>query len=224
MIRLAKFLALAGIASRREAEQLITAGKVLVNGKPHLELGRPIDENRDVVVFRGQPVRAEAKVYYLVHKPIGYLSANKDSYTDLVVTKLVPIQPKVYPVGRLDKDSSGLMLLTNDGDLTYQLTHPKFAVEKEYEVTTDKPVTAALLADLKKGVKLAEGLAVIDNGKIIGPKKFSLTLHQGWNRQIRRMLGHLGIGVVGLVRVREGNLKLGSLPVGKYKKITQPHL
>lgn len=224
MMRLAKFLALAGVASRREAEELILDGKIMVNGQPHQELGRQIDETKDVVTYRGKTIGAEQKVYYLVHKPIGWLSASKDSHSDQVVTALVPPKPKVYPVGRLDKDSSGLILLTNDGDLTYQATHPKFLVEKEYEVTTDKMVNAELLRALQQGIKLEEGLAVIDSGKIIGPKRISIVLHQGWNRQIRRMLGHLGYGVISLVRVREGRLRLGNLSAGKFKKIAKPYI
>ena len=133
---------------------------------------------------------------------------------------LVPAKSKVWPVGRLDKDSSGLIILTNDGELTHRLTHPSFLHEKEYLVTFDKTVKASLLSKLIKGVKLREGLAKVDKLKKINDTKLSLTIHQGWNRQIRRMFKQCGYQVIGLERIRIGKIKLGNLRPGQYIKLS----
>ena len=140
-------------------------------------------------------------------------------HADHLTIDLVPENPRVWTVGRLDKNSRGLIILTNDGALTEELTHPKFEHEKEYEVVVNKPVTKEFLRQMQKGVSLSEGLARADKIHQIGPKKFSLTLHQGWKRQIRRMCESLGYRVLDLVRVRIGKWKLGNLREGEYKKI-----
>lgn len=219
-MRLAKFLSLAGVSSRREAEKLISQGKVKVNGEIHKELGKQIDEDKDEVSFKGKVLKVDPKVYYLVHKPKGYLSSKKRFKQDKLVTDLVPKSPAVYPAGRLDKDSTGLIILTNDGDLALKLTHPRYQVKKDYLVTLDKELTPEVKNKLLRGIKLTEGKAVVDSVEEIKPKVCKLTIHQGWNRQIRRMFGKLGITVLELKRVKEGKIALGDLKPGEFKKLS----
>ncbi|MFA5126398.1 MAG: pseudouridine synthase [Patescibacteria group bacterium] len=217
LIRLSRFLSDSGSASRRQADKLIKAGQVTVNGVKVMSLGTKINPRLVKVSCRGKLVRSATKVYYLLNKPVGYICSVRDPHNPKTVLTLVPPQPKVWPVGRLDMDSSGLLLLTNDGDLTFQLTHPKFSVVKTYLVKVDKQVRSTDLIKLKQGIRLTEGLAKADQVSIQGQKALSLSIHQGWKRQIRRMLAGLGYNVVSLTRVQEGNLSLGNLAVGKYK-------
>lgn len=223
-LRLAKFLASAGVASRRQAEALILGGQVKVNGKIITHLPTKIDPEQDQVLVKGKIVKTANKVYYLLHKPIAYLSSAKDPHHQKLVTQLVPRQPKVWPVGRLDKDSRGLLLLTNDGELTFLLTHPKHAVAKVYQVEVNKKITAALLTQLKKGIRLEEGLAKADQVRKIADYKLELTIHQGWNRQVRRMLAQAGYRVTDLLRTQEGNLDLADLAVGKYRILSREEI
>lgn len=219
MMRLAKFLALAGVASRRRAEEIIRDGQVWVNGAPQKDLTKQIDETRDKVTYRNRRLQIEDKVYYLVHKPEGYISAASGRKGEKLVVDLVPPRPKVYPVGRLDKDSSGLILLTNDGDLAYRLMHPKFEIAKTYIVRLKKVISPASVERLLQGIPLEEGLAKADRVKLLQPKMIEITIHQGWNRQIRRMIGALGNEVLHLKRIQEGNLKLLTLKPGMFKPL-----
>ena len=222
MMRLAKFLALAGIASRRKAEELILSGKIKFNGQTHKLLSQTIDEQYDQITYGQRLLEIEKKVYYLLHKPEGYISAAAGKRGEKLVTDLVPSKPKVYPVGRLDKDSSGLILLTNDGDLAYTLMHPKFEIAKTYLVKTTKPITARAAQQFKNGVRLKEGMVKVDSVKKINNFSMEITIHQGWNRQIRRMIGHLDNEVIILQRIQEGSLSLGTLKSGEYKLIKPP--
>ncbi len=217
MMRIAKFLATAGVASRRAAEELVRAGAISVDGVTITNVATNIDPALSEVRVRGKVVSAERLVYYLVHKPAGYLSAAKAASGAKLVTQLVPKNPRVYPVGRLDKDSSGLIILTNDGALTLQLTHPKFEVAKVYEVELDHLCTPDLIRRLMKGVRMKEGKAFADAVERITARKIRITLHQGFNRQIRRMLGFCGYTAVSLKRISEGFLTLGELGEGKYR-------
>lgn len=217
LIRLAKFLSDGGIASRRQAEKFISAGQVFVNGVKVTSLGTKVDPKKDNVYFKGQLVKSTDKVYYLLNKPVGYICSVKDPHNKKTVLSLVPASPKVWPVGRLDMDSSGLLLLTNDGDLTFQLTHPKFVISKTYQVKVNKIISPADLSALKRGVRLTEGMAKFDRMELRGKQELVVSIHQGWKRQIRRMLASLGYQVMSLVRLSEGDLSLGDLPVGKYK-------
>lgn len=220
-MRLAKFISACGLASRRQAEVLVKAGKVLVNHKVVKELGTQINPQSDLVVVSGKVLKFEEKVYYLLNKPAGYLSSVKDPHEKKFVTQLVPSTYKVWPVGRLDKDSRGLLLLTNDGELTYLLSHPKHAVQKVYQVQLNKVIDNHLLATLKKGVHLSEGLAKVDNLKKIADNKLELTIHQGWKRQIRRMLAECGYQVTDLLRIKEGSLSIANIAEGKYKVLNK---
>ncbi|HRY63526.1 MAG TPA: pseudouridine synthase [Patescibacteria group bacterium] len=218
VINLTQAIAQSGLCSRRKAEEFIRLGQVEVNGQL-ASLGLKVDSLKDKIKVAGHSLASpDKKVYYVVNKPIGYTCTSSDRHAAKKITDLVPHVPKVWPVGRLDKDSRGLIILTNDGDLTYQLTHPKFEHVKEYLVILDKPITPELLLKLKQGVKLEEGVAKADSLKKVSPTKLSIVIHQGWNRQIRRMLGACGYRAVDLVRIRIGKIKLEELREGEYKE------
>lgn len=222
--RIQKVLSRAGVCSRREAEKFILQGKVKVNNSVAV-LGDKIEIGLDKIILNNNIIKTQNltshPVYYLVNKPKGYICTTKDRYAKKMITDLVPELHKIWPVGRLDKDSTGLIILTNDGDLTNKLTHPKFEHEKEYEVVVNKKITKDFLDKMEKGVKLKQGIAKVDKIKKIDDNKFNVVLHQGWNRQIRRMCGELGYGVVELKRIRIGNIKLGRLKEGEFKKISR---
>ncbi len=220
-VRLAKFISACGISSRRQAELLILEGRVKLNGKIVKEVATKIDPQIDKVTVNDEVLKFEEKVYYLLNKPIGFLSSAKDPHHKQMVTDLVPKKYKVWPVGRLDKDSRGLLLLTNDGDLTYLLTHPKHTVQKVYQIELNDKITPALLVALKKGVRLEEGLAKVDSVKKIADNKLEIVIHQGWKRQIRRMLAVLDYQVIDLLRLQEGKLSLKDLAPGKYKILSK---
>jgi len=224
MMRLQKFLAQAGIASRRQAEILITDGKVKVNGMVVTRLGTEIDETADEIEYRGKAVRPETKKIYLaLNKPVGYI-CSADSKQGKSVLSLVSVKERVYPVGRLDKDSSGLLILTNDGDFANEAMHPRFGKEKEYFVVCDRALSPKDQAVMEKGMRL--------EGKKLQPVKilsvshdsFRIILREGINRQIRRMLGRLGYTVLRLKRVRFGRLELGSLQTGQWRKISKAEI
>ncbi len=231
-LRLNKFLADAGICSRRKADEHISSGDVYVNGERGT-LGMKIDPEKDDVVFRRTPVRRrpEKLVYYAMYKPKGVVSTAADEKGRTTVTDLVPQQPRVYPVGRLDLTSEGLMLLTNDGELTHQLMHPSFAHEKEYELVVQIPegispreVKRRFEAGLQIEGKLMQADRVAPLRR--SPKRadvvtLQMVLHTGYNRQIRRMCEALDLSVVSLRRVRIGKLKLGKLGLkpGEYRQV-----
>lgn len=220
LVRLQKYLADCGIASRRVAETLILAGKIKINQAVVKELGVKIDPQKDVIQCYEKLVRLPAKpIYLMLNKPAGYITTVKDPQDRKTVMSLLPPNLKVHPVGRLDKDSSGLLILTNDGELTQQLTHPKYRHEKEYQVQVGGKIDSRWLGLLIKGVKLEEGMARADAVRQVGDDKFNIIIHQGWKRQIRRMTEAAGQRVVGLKRVRVGKLKIGALSSGKYRLI-----
>lgn len=232
--RLARYLAHAGIASRRHAEILIEAGRVRVNGQIVTTQGARIDPERDRITVDGKPVQSTAKlVYILLHKPVGYVSTASDPQKRPTVLDLLPAElrrQRLYPVGRLDIDTSGLLLLTNDGDFALHLTHPRYSMDKHYHaLVKGYPPTSALNA-LRRGVEIVE-----DNGEHhkTSPARVSiykqaggncwltLTIHEGHKRQVRRMLAATGYPVLQLVRVGIGSLELGDLTVGKWRYLTE---
>lgn len=220
--RIQKILSARGIASRRKAEEYILAGLVKVNGKV-AELGQKADPETDVIEVDGQVLRERADMlYYLLCKPVGVVTTNASTPDQKTVRELLPkdLQGKIVPVGRLDKDSEGLLLLTNDGVLAYRLTHPKFDHEKEYEVTTKDVITEGALEKLRKGVMI-DG-SKTKPAKIVktGPNLFRITLTEGRNRQIRRMTERVGGEVTKLKRVRIMNLEDNQLKTGKVRKLT----
>jgi pseudouridine synthase len=221
--RLQKILSQFGICSRRQAEEFILSGKVKVNDKI-AKLGDKADLQTDKITINNKVVEtshgASKFVYYLVNKPAGYLCSNRrHKKSDKLVIDLVPKEPRVWSVGRLDKESTGLIILTNDGEFTQKYTYPKFEHEKEYEIEVDKKITQDFLQHMKTGIELSEGIAKADEILKISENKFKIILHQGWNRQIRRMCHKLGYEVLELKRLRIGKIELGNLSEGKYKII-----
>lgn len=224
--RLQAYLAHAGVASRRKAEGLITSGHVFVNGQRATVLGTKVDPERDEVRVDDTVVKPQSFVYYALHKPIGYVSARTSPHDDQLVTQLVPADPPVVPVGRLDKRSSGLMLLSNDGAFINELTHPKFVHEKEYEIVVRCPAAEALplaLERLARGVRVNKERQAFDRFEIISQSgetaRLKVVLHTGKKRQIRRMAAAVGLAVDSLTRIRIGRLRLGDLKPGQWRAI-----
>jgi 23S rRNA pseudouridine2605 synthase len=228
MDRLQKILAHAGIGSRRQCEDLITAGRVSVNGRIVRELGTRVDPDRKICVD-GQPIKTERLVYWLLNKPRGYLCTNHDPARRPLAIDLVPqISQRVYTVGRLDEDSEGLLLLTNDGDLAHRLMHPRFGVEKTYLVMVAGSPSKEDMQQLLKGVWLSEGhvrARRVKRLKMQGESTWlRIVLSEGKNREIRRMLARLGHKVLRLRRTALGQVELGRLPSGKARRLSGPEL
>jgi len=230
LVRLNKFLAAAGVASRREADRLIEAGRVRVNGRAATELGAKVDDGRDRVEVDGRPVRREARsVYILLHKPEGYVTTLKDPEGRPTVRDLLPgLKARVFPVGRLDVSSSGLLLLTNDGELAYRLLHPRFEVKKTYvAVVLGEPDEAALEA-LRRGVFVdgkSTAPARVQIVRRAGPKSVvELEIHEGRKREVRKMLEAVGHTVVELTRTRFAGLTLKELGPGKWRELRPDEL
>lgn len=226
-MRLQKYLADCGVASRRNAEKLILEGKVKLNGTTITELGVKVDPDTDIVQYMGQTVKpAETLVYIMLHKPEGYVCTAKDQFDRPAVVDLVKDVPaRVFPVGRLDYDTSGLLLLTNDGDLTYRLTHPKHNIEKVYIAKIlGKPSPEAIEA-FKTGVDIGGYITAACNFEVLNSdEKHSnvrITLHEGKNRQVRKMCDAINHHVVFLKRIATGKLFLGELKRGQYRALTK---
>ncbi|MEJ2100997.1 MAG: pseudouridine synthase [Desulfobacterales bacterium] len=220
-MRLQKFLASAGVCSRRKGERIIKEGRVKVNGVSVSELGSKVDSDKDFVELDGQPVSVNFKpIYIALNKPKGYVSScyQKNQKT---VLDLVDIPERVYPVGRLDKNSTGLLLLTNDGHLHYRLSHPSFDHEKEYEVTVANPLPEGALRKLAQGLPLMGTKTRPARVKRISSRSFLIVLQEGKNRQIRRMIRKVGNQVTDLKRIRIANIKLGRLPAGRWRFIAK---
>lgn len=224
-IRLQKFLANAGICSRRKAEEYILEGKVKVNGKIICELGMKIDPAKDEIIFDGKDVKLENnKVYILLNKPIGYVTTVKEQFGRPVVTDLVKgVKEKVLPVGRLDMYTSGAIILTNDGDFIYRVTHPKYEVEKTYQVTVRGIVTDDEIEKLKNGVKIdnyISGKAKVKVLKIDEAKNISriqITIHEGKNREVRKMCKAIGKNVIALHRSKIESIDVKNLALGEWR-------
>ncbi len=220
-IRLQKFLSQAGVCSRRQGEEYILSGQVSVNGKIVSELGTKIDPDRDQVKFRGKSVTAaEEMIYIALNKPPGYVTSCEQP-GDKTVMQLVDIPERVYPVGRLDKDSVGLLLLTNDGRLHHRLSHPSFDHEKEYEVTVASPIPDTALARIAKGINIMGVKTRPAEVRRISPTSFRIVLKEGKNRQIRRMMEKVGNSVRTLKRIRISNIRLARLPEGTWRYLTE---
>jgi len=231
-VRLQKVLAAAGVASRRVSEQLIVEGRVEVNGRIVTELGSRIDPTTDLVAVDGVAVQLDpAKRYYMLNKPRGVVSSMRDEQGRPDLTGFTEeLEERVFNVGRLDAETSGLLILTNDGDLAHVLAHPSFGVEKTYIAKVQGRVTPQTLQKLKQGVELEDGLIRADRAKILqqqGDDRHSiveLTLHSGRNRIVRRMLDAVGHPVVDLVRRSFGPLNLGTLRSGAMRELTKVEL
>lgn len=227
-VRLNKYLANAGICSRREADTIIAAGTVKVNGKTVTELGTKISPG-DKVVYGGERVGNEKKVYILLNKPKDYVTTVKDPKATKKVMDIVKgaCKERIYPVGRLDRMTTGVLLLTNDGDLTEKLTHPSYNKKKIYHVFTDKNVTKADLDKLAAGVELEDGLIAADAVSYASPddkKQVGIEIHSGKNRIVRRMFEHLGYKVQKLDRVYFAGLTKKGLPRGHWRFLTSKEI
>ena len=218
-MRLQKFLSRAGICSRRKGEEYIKAGWVKVNGKIVTELGVKVDPERDAVEVDSDAIRSDsAPIYIALNKPRGYVSSCHQQ-NEKIVLDLLDISERVYPVGRLDKDSTGLLLLTNDGRLHHRLSHPSFNHEKEYEVTVAKPLPEGALRKLAKGLPMMGTRTRPARVKRISSRRFRIVLLEGKNKQIRRMVRKVGNQVVDLKRIRIANIELASLAPGSWRHL-----
>lgn len=228
-IRLDKYIANSGIVSRRKVKELIKNGEVLINGEGAKEQGQRIDPEKDKVEVLGKKLKKNANYNYVIlNKPLGVLSAAFDPEGRTTVTSLVKSNIRLYPVGRLDADSIGLILLTNDGELTHKLTHPKFHIPKTYEVLVKGKVSEYKLNLLRNGVVLKDGITSKAQVKILEEFKFTtkmeLIIYEGRNRQIRRMCGKLELEVLELKRVKIGSIELANLAPGKNRTLSQKEI
>ena len=217
--RLQKVLARAGIASRRASEEMIQAGRVTINGQI-AALGDKVADS-DRIELDGIPVLRDPNlVHYLLHKPRDVVSTASDTENRQTVVDLVPSTIRVYPVGRLDADSEGLIILTNDGDLTHRLTHPSFGVPKEYLVHVEGIPQRSALRSLREGIQLEDGMTAPAQVSMPDQRLLKITIHEGRNRQVRRMCAAIGHPVVRLVRVRIGPITDSSLTAGSWRELT----
>jgi len=220
-VRIQKVLAQAGLGSRRTCEELIDARRVRVNGEVAIP-GRRVDPEVDVVEVDGVQIGVKAGlVHYLLNKPAGVITTASDPQGRPTVLDLVPAEPRVFPVGRLDGDTEGLLLLTNDGDLTHRLTHPSFGVDKEYLVEVEGAPHRGSVRKLREGVELDDGMTAPAKVALLDDNLLRITIHEGRNRQIRRMCDAIGHPVVRLVRTRIGPLAERNLAPGEWRALTQ---
>ena len=220
-MRLQKFLSAAGVCSRRKGEEYIKAGRVAVNSQIVVELGTKIDPDTDIVLVDGNPVQSsQTLIYIALNKPRDYVTSCSHP-GEKIVLDLVDIPRRVYPIGRLDKDSTGLLLLTNDGRLHHKLSHPSFDHEKEYDVTVTKPISDGALGKMAEGLPMMETQTRPARVQRISTRRFRIVLQEGKNRQVRRMVRKVGNHVSDLKRIRVANIKLGRLAPGAWRHLTQ---
>ncbi len=217
-MRLARYLAHSGVASRRAAEELIRAGRVSVGNEVTTDPARDVDERSGVEVD-GRAVAPEPREVWAMNKPAGVVSTASEPGRRRAVTELVDSERRLYPVGRLDADSTGLILLTNDGELANRLTHPRYGVPKTYSVRLARPPSEADLARLRGGVRLEDGPTAPAQVERVGEREIEVTLREGRKRQVRRMAEAVGNEVASLRRIRIGSLELGSLPESRSRRL-----
>lgn len=232
-MRINKFIAASGVASRRKAEALILEGRIRVNNKVIKELSYQVDEDLDEVTFDNKPisVKDEKLVYIMLNKPEGYITSVKDQFDRPSVSDLTSdIKERIYPVGRLDYETSGLLLMTNDGDLTYKITHPKHEMNKTYIASVRGIVTQEEKYAFENGLKIEDYITAKANLKILKTdtnKNYSVckvTIHEGKNRQVRKMFHAINHPTMNLKRVQVGKINIGDLEVGKYRKLTKEEI
>jgi 23S rRNA pseudouridine2605 synthase len=219
-VRLVKFLAHGGVASRRKAEEIIGKGLVTVGGEVVTDPARDVSDADDVRV-NGAPVGAEAREVWAVNKPAGVVSTAREPGARPAVVELVESDARLYPVGRLDADSTGLLLLTNEGELANRLTHPRYGVAKTYRARLRAPLGDAELERLRSGLELEDGPTAPAAARRTGAREIEIVLREGRNRQVRRMVEAVGNRVVALRRVAFGSLALGELPEGSGRRLTE---
>ena len=221
MIRLQKFLANAGVASRRKAEELIAAGRVVVNGQVVTELGVKVDPDSDQVAVDGRRIESAELTWIMLHKPRGYVCTRDDPQGRPTIYDLLPESlHSLFYVGRLDVDSEGLLLLTNAGDAAHRLLHPSFRVPRVYDVLVNGAVSEETVHRLQTGVELDDGPARAESVKILGDSRLRLMLREGRKREVRRMLQKIGHKVQRLKRISYGPVELGKLPEGKWRQLS----
>ncbi|MFS0689458.1 23S rRNA pseudouridine(2604) synthase RluF [Sporosarcina sp. 179-K 8C2 HS] len=221
-MRINKFLSEAGIVSRRGADKWIEDGRVTINGQP-AELGSRVEQGDEVRVD-GKPVKTEDQLVYIaLNKPVG-ITSTTERHIEGNVVDFVNHPLRIFHIGRLDKDSDGLLLLTNDGDIVNEILREEHGHEKEYIVTVDRPITKEFIKNMESGVEILDTITKPCKVKQLGPRKFNITLTQGLNRQIRRMCSALGYNVRRLQRTRIMNIHLGNLPIGQWRELTDKEL
>jgi 23S rRNA pseudouridine2605 synthase len=221
-VRLNAYLARAGVASRRGADELIKAGRVHVNGRRG-ELNTFVGPN-DAVMLDGRPLTAQRLAYLLLHKPAGVVTTARDPHGRPTVVEIVPAEPRVVPVGRLDADTTGALLLTNDGPLAHRLAHPRYEVEKVYEAEVEGTPDEPALARLRAGIELEDGRTAPAQARLLAPTLVELAIHEGRKHQVKRMLEAVGHPVVRLHRSRYAGLTLDGLRPGEWRELTAPEV
>jgi len=228
MVRLQKFLAQAGIASRRASEAIILAGRVEVNGRPVTRLGTQVDPAKDVVTVSGKPIQPLSHRYVAVHKPKGVLCTRKDERGRALLGDLLPPDWDLKPVGRLDRDSEGLIFATNDGEFALRMTHPRYNVPKVYTVEVKGKVPQTALTQFTEGVEDAGELLRARKATLVSSTRarsiVRIELTEGKNREVRRLFATQKIKVIRLTRVQIGKIKLGELPPGKWRTLTETEI
>ena len=227
-VQLNKYLANLGITSRRKVEELVSQGRVTINRQKVTKIATRINPDKDKVQVDGKDITRQHFVYIILNKPRGVVSTVSDEFKRKTVLDLVKVKERIYPVGRLDQESHGLILLTNDGEVANLLTHPRYHISKTYEVLVSGEVRRYQLEKLKRGVYLRDGKTAPAEVEVLeknpGKTLLKIILHEGKNRQIRRMCGVLGLNVLDLKRVAMGEVKLGDLEAGKYRYLTEEEL
>ena len=230
-IRLQKFLANQGICSRRKAEVYILEGQVRVNGKVVTELGIKINPDKDEVIFKGNKVgKIDKKVYILLNKPIGYVTTTKDQFERSTVLDLVHVEEKILPVGRLDMYTSGALILTNDGEFIYKVTHPKYEIEKTYNVTLKGIINKDEIKKLEDGVEIEDYTSGKAKVKILKTDKekdisrIEITIHEGKNREVRKMCNSIGRKVLALHRSKIENIDVKNLKLGEWRYLNNKEI
>jgi 23S rRNA pseudouridine2605 synthase len=218
-VRLAKYLAHAGVASRRAAEDLVYAGRVTVDGEATIDPATDVTDVNDVRVD-GEPAQPEERIVYMLNKPKGVVSTASDTHDRPTVVSLISSSKRLYPVGRLDQDTTGLILLTNDGELANRLTHPRYEVPKTYVATVEGDPTETALAKLREGLELDDGRTSPAQVRKLGGGKVQLTIREGRKRQVRRMLEAVGHPVTELERIALGDMRLQGLEPGQHRALT----
>lgn len=224
MMRINKYIAKSGIASRRKADELIKQGKISINGEIMTSLGYEV-QNEDIVRFEGEIIKTiKDKYYFMLNKPIGYVSTHSRKFDDKIIFDLIDIDIKLFSIGRLDKDSRGLILITNDGDIYNKVIHPRNEIYKKYIVKLDKDFNISDKSRIEAGVDIGDYLTNSSKIKILDNTTIQIEINEGKNRQIRRMFEVYNYEVIDLNRISIGDIKLGDLPIGSYRDLSNKEI